>query len=1342
MSDDADSGLPVKPKKRHMTFKGVAKLVSTTQQLRKRYKDLKVLQDEMNEDTEKDEVIKPFASKKSPASRMKLAKNVVQAATRMSLGARKNDVEENKLVHANTAMLRMREDMEDDDVFEGSEEKGADHDIETRVPMTLEEQEEELNEYWQNFTLSAPEQGELDKFEPPVTSDIVEEYATESKEQSVVIGKVPKEAILEQKEALKKKLYEERTAVVDNMKKKERDVVWREHLATQRVKTLEEHAKERIRNEQEKLSEQYATREKLLNQEFRRGREALESALHRQQSSLGEVFGKLDNTTQESMSRKMYVKSVHMPQPVEVRCHLLRSLNVKLPKGAYTMMLTTYDELGGSPLCWTNLGVYGIGPDFPSMTRALKHHGRYFDRNLKFEDSMFTLCPPRNDCYPGYVFVFELFELKSRTNPYDRPVAWSAVPMTNEEGNITEGRMKLPFLKGQHSPLVHKFQQMENSIANNLDNWLCNGYFEFRVFSLAELGMVAKDVIRLNRYVNFDFLNKRLKLQNGKGEYSHTFGVKQDEDDLDLIAIDHGLLKVRDKDKQMSSKREELLNNYHPQSMVGQRDYKAAANMIAKDPNASMNQEHLERIMSGEDPMQPHLQSYRHRQDGFASYSKKVDEIEEVKVAASFGGIMKTAYDKFVAACTGTEYVPSRTSYGASRKLLDTKRSNKIRDTLLKSSKKFDHDHEDGDNTLLDDEYFGDVVASNSSRKIMMADEENAITRHRKQDEEDAGLGLSKKDDIYSAIGNTLYKTGDKLKKTMKRVLTSATGPSIKRSADGSVKFSDIVEYDDGMDSDGFKVGDDSDDEKEAGVNNGVKPRSSADLDDRFYEEGDEITAMEVFERGLETEDSGPAIGLHPEQSGKLVGVETVASGEDRWFAASGLERKVIRRLQSDGPRFDSEGVNEQEYGKEIMPVSTDNDDDNKDQDGKAWIQAAVKAKRDDWKHLDRPEDMDLYTMAVARAPEQRKKLLPDALALSKYRFILTEAFGDLTKSKWGSFPFFMTMFSALASFWLRIYIHYVGQYIYLTSTGSPIFGFKLYAFQILFKYQSSSLSQSNEVGLVFMGHIFVMLFFTFFAGSSYAYYKFADRIPDGISKFVSIFGVMTVLDPYIHLIMELAHKNFDCRNLYDSCKANYQDSSCKCMYGDFTKLWNRFMTDEGSGVTGLLITVIIYLSMTALAGVIYYEYLLNVHRAGRILDLWRRVHADAHEFFLPNDFEISKSQLKNICIKADNWRGAGGETRKLSVSKFTETDDDDPEFFATTTLYVIHEVDFGGGATKVYRQFLQVPEGYITEVFEEFTNNNRAKQKLKDETDMNFENGEDASLRTRRGLFSGLERA
>merc|ERR1711988_520908 len=96
--------------------------------------------------------------------------------------------------------------------------------------------------------------------------------------------------------------------------------------------------------------------------------------------------------------------------------------------------------------------------------------------------------------------------------------------------------------------------------------------------------------------------------------------------------------------------------------------------------------------------------------------------------------------------------------------------------------------------------------------------------------------------------------------------------------------------------------------------------------------------------------------------------------------------------------------------------------------------------------------------------------------------------------------------------------------------------------------------------------------------------------------------------------------------------------------------------------------------------------------------------------------------------------------TRKLSVSKFTETDDNDPEFFATTTLYVIHEVDFGGGATKVYRQFLQVPEGYITEVFEEFTNNNRAKQKLKDETDMNFENGEDASLRTRRGLFSGLE--
>ncbi|RYY82376.1 hypothetical protein EON63_13470 [archaeon] len=43
----------------------------------------------------------------------------------------------------------------------------------------------------------------------------------------------------------------------------------------------------------------------------------------------------------------------------------------------------------------------------------------------------------------------------------------------------------------------------------------------------------------------------------------------------------------------------------------------------------------------------------------------------------------------------------------------------------------------------------------------------------------------------------------------------------------------------------------------------------------------------------------------------------------------------------------------------------------------------------------------------------------------------------------------------------------------------------------------------------------------------------------------------------------------------------------------------------------------------------IVYEYLLHVHRDGRILDLWRRINAPYDEFFIPDDFEISAEELQ-----------------------------------------------------------------------------------------------------------------
>jgi hypothetical protein len=90
-----------------------------------------------------------------------------------------------------------------------------------------------------------------------------------------------------------------------------------------------------------------------------------------------------------------------------MRIHLMRAVKNKLSKGSYALMLTQYDSIGGHPLSWSHLAACGIGSVRPGITRIIKHPGRYFDRILRFEDSVFALCPPRP--YLRYILYCSIF---------------------------------------------------------------------------------------------------------------------------------------------------------------------------------------------------------------------------------------------------------------------------------------------------------------------------------------------------------------------------------------------------------------------------------------------------------------------------------------------------------------------------------------------------------------------------------------------------------------------------------------------------------------------------------------------------------------------------------------------------------------------------------------------------------------------------------------------------------------------------------------------------------------------------------------------------------------------
>lgn len=164
-------------------------------------------------------------------------------------------------------------------------------------------------------------------------------------------------------------------------------------------------------------------------------------------------------------------------------------------------------------------------------------------------------------------------------------------------------------------------------------------------------------------------------------------------------------------------------------------------------------------------------------------------------------------------------------------------------------------------------------------------------------------------------------------------------------------------------------------------------------------------------------------------------------------------------------------------------------------------------------------------------------------------------------------------------------------------------------------------------------------------------------------------------------------------------------------------------------------------MTFTAFSGVLFYEYLVYYHRNGRIIDLWRRVTSNEGEFYIPDDFEISLEGLKLVCQKAAHWTGGQGEKRKLSVTVHEERDAEDPEFLHETKLFSLHEISFDGNKRKLWRQFLVLPDGSITEVFDKVGFGEYQDETALPSPDTNFTKPT-AVKRTKTGIFKGLERA
>ncbi len=148
-------------------------------------------------------------------------------------------------------------------------------------------------------------------------------------------------------------------------------------------------------------------------------------------------------------------------------------------------------------------------------------------------------------------------------------------------------------------------------------------------------------------------------------------------------------------------------------------------------------------------------------------------------------------------------------------------------------------------------------------------------------------------------------------------------------------------------------------------------------------------------------------------------------------------------------------------------------------------------------------------------------------------------------------------------------------------------------------------------------------------------------------SRFVAFFGVVTVLDPILILIVDLISGNYNCANVRRCCCSSARSALCVCVGdGGFRRtpralmrrrarasavrgtrsrcssasaltwappppvharapaqLLTACVMQEGSGITGAFLTVFIYLALMLVAAFVLYIFLLHVHLDARMLD-------------------------------------------------------------------------------------------------------------------------------------------
>jgi len=349
-------------------------------------------------------------------------------------------------------------------------------------------------------------------------------------------------------------------------------------------------------------------------------------------------------------------------------------------------------------------------------------------------------------------------------------------------------------------------------------------------------------------------------------------------------------------------------------------------------------------------------------------------------------------------------------------------------------------------------------------------------------------------------------------------------------------------------------------------------------------------------------------------------------------------------------------------------------------------------------------EELEQHTFSIKTKWQGKDSMLRESQRKMRYvRRMLPVEF-DLWQYK--SKEFWSMMLMLVLVFWLRLYMHYIGQWVLLQARSIPVTSIEYLPYTVKIFYRNSILITEEAIAMVVVGPYSNLLILVTLIIFSYYFQLLFDRFPNLCSRFIMAYGIQTILDPFWILLV-------------DTASLRFKNTAPNDPIGDAYLLFFHFSRFYGNGVVTLFIaisiTLFLYAASVICGCIIVYLYFMRLHNNGRMMDIYWRLHEPEAKFFMPYDLELSNEELGYICRKAEKWRGQEGEQRKVGVYHYTWEEEDvadeewdmkkskkrRPPRQETITHVSIHTVHLDG-LRQLHRHFLKLSNGAIVEVFGE----------------------------------------